>query len=230
MQEHVDVLELGHHLLGVGDEVGREIAAVELHAFDDLDLGVERLGFLDRDHALVADLLHRLRDHLADLLVAVRRDGADLGDLRRRVDLLGALLDVLDDGGDRDVDAALEVHRVHAGGHRLGALAHDRMREHGRRGGAVAGLVVGLLGDLAHHLGAHVLELVLELDLLGDGHAVLGDARRAEALVEHDVAALGAERHAHRIGENVDAAQHAVARVGREFNVFGSHCWSLRLI
>ena len=41
--------------------------------------------------------------------------------------------------------------------------------------------------------------------------------------VEHDVAALGAERHLHRIGENVDAAQHAVARVGGEFYVFGSH-------
>jgi hypothetical protein len=33
-------------------------------------------------------------------------------------------------------------------------------------------------------------ELVLELDLLGDGHAVLGDAGSAERLVEHDVAAL----------------------------------------
>jgi hypothetical protein len=28
--------------------------------------------------------------------------------------------------GDGEIDAALEVHRVHAGGHRLGALAHDR--------------------------------------------------------------------------------------------------------
>ena len=76
------------HLLGVGDEIGREIAAVELHALDDLDLGVERLGLLDRDHAFIADLLHRLGDHLADLGVAVRRDGADLGDFRRRADLL----------------------------------------------------------------------------------------------------------------------------------------------
>ena len=214
MQQHVGVFELGHHLLGVGDEVGREIAAVELHALDDLDLGLERLGLFDRDHALVADLLHRLGDHLADLGVAVRRDGADLRDFGRRADLLRALLDVLDDGGDRDVDAALEIHRVHAGGHRLGAFPDDGVGEHGRGRGAVAGLVVGLLGDLAHHLGAHVLELVLELDLLGDGDAVLGDAGRAEALVEHDVAALGAERHAHRVGEDVDAAQHPVAGVG----------------
>ena len=152
---------------------------------------------------------------------------ADLGDLGGRADLLGALLDVLHDGGDRDVDAALEVHRVHAGGHRLGAFPHDRLRQHGRGGGAVAGHVVGLLGDLAHHLGAHVLELVLELDLLRDRHAVLGDARRAEALVEHDVAALGAERHLHGVGENVDAAQHLVARVAAKSYVFRSHFKSL---
>ena len=96
--------------------------------------------------------------------------------------------------------------------------------EHGRRGGAVAGDVGGLGSDLAHHLRAHVLELVFELDFLRHRHAVLGDARGAEALVEHDIAALGAERHPHRVGEDVDAAQHPVARVGGEFDVFGSHC------
>jgi hypothetical protein len=121
----------------------------------------------------------------------------------------------------REVDTALEVHWVHAGGNRLGALADDRGRKHGRGGGAVAGRVRCLGGHLAHHLGAHVLELVLELDLLGDGNAVLGDARRAEGLVEHDVAALGAERHPDRVGENVDAAQHAVAGIDAEFEFFG---------
>ena len=106
----------------------------------------------------------------------------------------------------------------------LAPSLHDRLGEHGRRGGAVARDVGGLGGDLAHHLRAHVLELVLELDLLRDRHAVLGDARRAERLVEHDIAALRAERDPHGVGEDVDAAQHAVARVDREFYVFGSHC------
>ena len=124
---------------------------------------------------------------------------------------------------DGEIDAALEVHRVHAGGDRLGALADDRLGEHGRGGGAVAGDVAGLGGDLAHHLGAHVLELVGKLDLLGDGDAVLGDARRAEGLLEHHVAALGTEGDLHGIGENVDAAQHLLARIGRKLNVFGSH-------
>src|SRR6185437_14365968 len=213
VQEDIGVLELGDHLLRIGDEVRRDVAAVELHALDDLDFGVERLGFFDRDHALVADLLHRLRDHLADGGIAVRRNGADLRDFGGRADFLGALLDVLHHGGDGDIDAALQVHRIHAGGNRLRTFANDRLREHGRGGGAVAGEIVRLLGDFTHHLRAHVLELVFELDFLRHRHAVLGDARGAERLVEHDIAALGAERNLHRVGEDIDAAQHAIARV-----------------
>ena len=70
---------------------GRQVAAVELHAFDDFELGLGGLGFLDGDDAFVADLLHRLGDHLADRLVAVGGDGADLGDFFRGLDLLGVL-------------------------------------------------------------------------------------------------------------------------------------------
>ena len=126
VDQDVGVLELGPHLLGVGDEVGRDVAAVELHALDHVELGGQALRLLDRDHALVADLLHRLGQHLADLGVAVGRDRADLGDLLGGRDLLRARpSQVLDHGLDREVDAALEVHRVHAGGHRL---AHPRGR------------------------------------------------------------------------------------------------------
>src|SRR5215204_3697503 len=70
----------------------------------------------------------------------------------------------------------------------------------------------GFARHLAHHLGAHVLELVRELDLFGDGDTVLGHTRRAEALVEHDIAALGAERHLHGASKDVDPAQHLLTR------------------
>src|SRR5208283_5227180 len=72
--------------------------------------------------------------------------------------------------------------------------------------------------------------LVLELDLLGDGDAVLGDARSAERLVEHDVAAFRAEGDLHRVGEDLDAAQHAVARIDGEFDFLGSHFNSLQWV
>ena len=107
VDENVGALELGHHLVGVGDEVGREIAAVELHAFDDVEFGLEALAFFDRDDALVADLFHRLGDLGADFGVAVGRDGADLGDLIVGGDLLGLGLQLCDDGRHGQVDAAL---------------------------------------------------------------------------------------------------------------------------
>src|SRR3954452_1286413 len=229
VDQDVGVVHLNAHLVGVGDEVGRDVAAVELHALDDVELGLERLGFLDGDDTLVADLLHGVGEELADLRVTVGRDGADLGDLVVRGDLLGVLDEVHNDGFDREVDTALQIHRVHAGGNRLGAFAHDRLGQHGGGGGAVAGRVSGLGGDFAHHLRAHVLELVLELDLLGDGDAVLGDAGSAERLVEHDVAALGAERHLDGVGEDVDATQHLVACIDAEFDFFSCHLnFSLR--
>ena len=80
-----------------------------------------------------------------------------------------------------------------------------------------------LRGDLAHHLRAHVLEAVLELDLLGDGDAVLGDRRGAEALLDDDVAALGAEGDLDRVGQGVDAREDAVASVLGVNDFFGCH-------
>ena len=123
-------------------------------------------------------------------------------------------LEIVDDGSDGEIDAALQVHGVHAGGDRFGALADDRLGEHGRRRSPVAGEIIGLGRDLSDQLRAHVLELVLELDLLGDRDTVLGDPRRAEALVDHDVAALWSEGHLDRVCERVHAPQHAITRVG----------------
>jgi hypothetical protein len=223
VDQHVGLVELDAHLVLVGDEIRAEIAAIELHAFDHLEFGLGGLGLLDGDDALVADLLHGFGQETADLGVAIGRDGPDLGDLVVLGHLARIDLEFGDDGVDRLVDATLQVHRVHAGGDGLGAFLDDRLGKHGRGCGAVAGEIAGLGRDLAHHLGAHVLELVLQLDLLGDGDAVLGDARGAERLVDDDVAALGTERHLHSIGENVDAAQHLLAGFGVEFDFLGSH-------
>src|SRR4029434_7781802 len=143
---------------------------------------------------------------------------------------LSPLFDVLDDGINSNVDAALEIHWVHPGGDRFGAFPHDCLSQHSRGCGAVAGQIVGLLRDFAHHLGAHVLELVLKLDFLGDRHAVLGDARRAVALVEHDIAPLRPKGDFHCVGESIHATKQALARVSRKFHVFCSHFKSLRLI
>ena len=71
VQKDEGILQLGDHLLRIGDEVGRKIAAIELHALDHVELGLQALGLFHRDHALIADLLHRFGDHLADRGIAV---------------------------------------------------------------------------------------------------------------------------------------------------------------
>ena len=127
------------------------------------------------------------------------------------------------DRSDGFVDPALEIHRVHSGRDRLHAFPDNRVGEYGCRGGSVASLVVRALRDLLDHLGAHVLEMVRKLDLLGDGHTVLGDARRTPGFIENDVSALGAESDPDGICQRVDAFQHSVAGIGTEANFLGGH-------
>ena len=199
------VVEDGFHAVGVGDEVRRDVALVEAHALDEVELHAEGLALLDGDDAVLADLLERLGDHRADLLVG-RGDGGDVGDGGRvGVDLLRLRLDRLDGGGDGLLDAALQDHRVGAGGHVAQTFAHHRPGEDrgGRR--AVTGDVVGLLGDFLDELGADLLERVFEVDLLGDGDTVVRDRGGAPLLFEDDIAATRAEGDAHCVGELVHA-------------------------
>ena len=198
--QDVRIIEHGLHPLGVGDHVGRQVALVELHALGELELEAERLALLDVHDAVLADLLDRVGDDVTDLALA-RRDRGDAGDVLLARDLLGLRLEVVDDPADGRLDAALERHRVGAGGDVLQTLADDRLRQHGRRRRAVARDVVRRRRDLAHELRALVLEDVLDLDLARDRDAVVRDRRRAELLVEHDVAALRAERHLDGVGE-----------------------------
>src|SRR5216684_6755049 len=133
VDEDANVLEDAFHALGVGDEVGGEVAAVKLHAFDYFEGGLHRLGFLDGDDAILADLLHGFGDDAADLLVIVGGDGANLGD-HVALDVLVEILDFRDGRFDSLLDAALESSRAGAGGDSLDALAEDGLREHGPGG------------------------------------------------------------------------------------------------
>jgi hypothetical protein len=58
----------------VGHEVRRQVAAVELHAFDDVDaFGFEALALFDGDDAVLADAFIASARIVADRRVAVRR-------------------------------------------------------------------------------------------------------------------------------------------------------------
>src|SRR6266550_6684951 len=123
VDEDVGVLHLGFHRLSVGHEVRREITLVELHAFNDFERGLDGLGFLDGDRAVLADLVHGLGDDLADGVVPARRNRGDLLDFFLVLHLLGDLVELCDGGLDGLANAALNTDGVCAGSDELQTFA-----------------------------------------------------------------------------------------------------------
>jgi hypothetical protein len=158
-------------------------------------LDAEGVGLLDGDDAVLADLVDGVGDHLADLLSSAAEMEATWAICSLSSTSMAWAAMRLDGGLDGGLDARLRTWGWRRRP-RCGGLRAPAPRQHGGGGGAVTGDVVGLLGDLLDQLGADVLVGVLELDLLGDGHAVVGDRGGAPLLLEHDVAALRAERDA----------------------------------
>ena len=222
MDQDVRLFERYFHAIRIGYEIGAQVAAIELHTFDHFQLGLQSLRLLNRDHAILADLLHGLgNDHFS---------GHRLGKLRQRSANHHAVLVALADNSlNCLVDAALESHRICAGSHSLHALAINRLGQNRCRRGAVTGHVRGLRSYFTNHLRAHVLERVFQFDFLGYRDTVLGDGRGAELLFDNHVAALGPKRHLHRVGERVYAAQNCLTRIFSVQNLLCHSCFSLTM-
>jgi len=227
-QQDVGVGEVGFHLLHVGGHVGADVAALVLHALDDVHVQAEGLGILDGDGAVLAHGVHGLGNLGADHGVA-GGDGADVGDLLGGGNRGGVGLDGLDHGVGRLLDAAADAQGVGAGGDVAQALGNDHVGQQGGGGGAVAGDVVGLNSGLADELGAHVLDRILQLDFLGDGDAVVGDQRSAEGLLKGDVATLGAERDLDGVCQLVDACGKSAAGISLELDILSHSKASFRM-
>src|SRR5690606_11124378 len=195
------IFQNGNLLVRIVDEVGRQVAAVELHAFHDVQFVFKRLAVFNGDHAFLANLVHGVSNDLADGLVAVGGDGTDLSDFLDGGAGAGQLLQLFNGHCNTLVDTALEVHRVDAGGNILQAFFDDGLCQNGSSSGTVTGIVGSLGSNFLNQLGIDVLELVLQFDFFSYGDAVLGNGRTIERAVQHHVAALGTYRGLHSIGQ-----------------------------
>ena len=63
------IIEICLHLIHIGAHVRADVASVELHTFNDIQLGLHGLGLLDGDDTILGNLLHRIGNHLTNLLV-----------------------------------------------------------------------------------------------------------------------------------------------------------------
>ena len=221
------VLEHRLHRARVGDEVRREIAAIELQPFDDLERRLGGLRLLDRDDAVPADLLHRVGDELADRRIVVRRNRRDLRLLLAADDGLRLARERLDGSLEPALEPALQVDRARAGRNVAHAFRVDRMREYRRRARAVADGIAGFLGGLPQHLRAEIFLGVLELHLLRDRDAVVAHDRSAPLLLDQHRLRFWAERDADGVRERRGAAQHLLARVRAEQHLLDGHESSL---
>ena len=129
-------------------------------------------------------------------------------------------LDSFHSSADGLLHAALDVHGVGTGGDVLHAFGDQSLGQDGGGGGAVTGSIVGLGSNFANQLSAHVFELVLQLNLLGDGHAVIGDEGAAELLGQNHVATLGAQGDLDGIGQLVNAGAKSFAGFFALLNLF----------
>jgi len=218
------VFQRDNHLVGIRDEIGGQVAAVELHAFHDLQFRFEPFGLFHSDDAFLADLVHRAGDDVADGFIVVGGDSADLGDFFLVLGGFAHFAELFDDGFHGLVDAAFHVHGIGACGDGFNAFAVNGLGQDGGGGGAVACYVAGLAGHFLDHLRAHVFKFVFEFDFLGDGDAVLCHGGRAKALVNNHIAAFGAEGYLHGIGQGVDALQDRFSCFFIVKKYFCSHC------
>ncbi len=206
-EQDVGAVEDGFHPLGVGGEVGGDVAFVEAHPFGDFQFGGHRFAFFEGDDALFAHLLHGVGDHVAHFFVVAGGDGGHLGD-RLKVALghgAGLLGNLLHQVADRLVDPALQGDGVGPSGHIAQPFFNHRVGQHGGGGGAVAGSVVGLGGGLADQGHAGVLDVIFEFNFLGDRHPIVDDLGSAKFLFQHHVAAFGAEGDGHGFRQDVHA-------------------------
>ena len=109
--EDVGIVDLGDHPLLVRDEVGRDVAAVDLHPLYELLLVADALGFLDSDHAVLADLLHHVGDETAHLVV-MGGEGSDLRDLLLALDGVCHVGDGVSEGDHALLDSSLDRHGI----------------------------------------------------------------------------------------------------------------------
>ena len=165
------------HLFRVGHEIRGKIAAIKLHALDDLQGGLHAFSFFDGDHPFFADFFHGLGDQIADHRIVVGRDGADLGDFLFVFGGFAQTFERFHGSDDPRVNSPLDGHRVAAGGHKLLPFFVNGPGQNRSGGGSVSCHVTCFAGDLLNHLDTQVNEAVFEFDFFCHRHAVLGRQR-----------------------------------------------------
>ena len=125
MDQQVAIFLNAFHPFRIGHKVGRKVAAIKTHSFDEIEGCFQTLGFFDRNDAFFADLIHGFGQNIADGFVIVSGNSADLGDFVPVAGRFGDRFKLVNDFGNRFVDAALDAHGIVPGSNQFYPLAKN---------------------------------------------------------------------------------------------------------
>ena len=225
VDQDVRCIHFALHLLGIGYEVRRDIAAVELHTFYDIDSRVGTFGFFDGDNTLFFHFLHSLGDELADFAVVVSRDTGNRFDFFEVVAYFLSLgFNAFDYFGHGFVDTAFQIHRICAGSYVFQTYVYNRLCQYGSCGRTVTGIVTCFGGYLFYQLGAHILERVFQFYLFGHRYTIFGDVGCTEFFLDNYITSFGTEGNFNGICQFVYPFFQLFTSLNIKFNLF---CHSL---
>ena len=97
VDQDISICNIGFHVFGVGDEVGRNVAAVKLHTFNVFGFKFEAFGFFNGDDAIFANFVHHIGNQVTNGAV-LGRDGGNVRNIFFGGQFNGLFADGIADG------------------------------------------------------------------------------------------------------------------------------------
>ena len=188
---------------------------------------MQALTVFNSDNAFLTDFFHGFGNDVADFMVRVSRNSADLSNFLAGSCRLAERVELFDGSCNSFVDTAFQIHRAHTGGNILHAFVNDGLSQNSSGRCTVSGVVAGLGSNFLNHLSAHVFKLVFQFNFFCNRNTVFSDSRAAESAFENNVAAFRSESYFNGIGKNVNAVDHTGTSVIAEQNLFCCHLLNL---
>ena len=203
--QDVRIGQNGFHFVRIGDHVRRNVTAVELHAFYNLQIRAHAFGFFNSDNTVFAYFFHSFSNQLADFFVSCG-NRSNLSDSILRFHFLGSFANFFYQSSNGFLNALFQNHRISAGGDIAHAFVNHSLSQNGSRRGAVACNVIGFGGNFFHQLSAHVFKRIFQFDIPSDSHAVISNERCAEFLIQNHIAAFRSKSYFYSISQRINTA------------------------
>src|SRR6266699_1815413 len=131
--QNIWIIKRIFHSLRTCDEVGRDIASVDLHSFHVVSLEVSTTRLFHGDNTVFPNFIHHFGDEMTNLLIC-GRDGGNLRDLFLTLNGNGLGADIVDDRLCTLLDTTPDEHGIGSCREILHALYNDSLGQHSSSG------------------------------------------------------------------------------------------------